>query len=131
MHYAVAEGVLRTVHARTGLDVGEIPDMALANPDGDPERLAHLLAHTVARGFDRISLLRKLSRHLEGAEKRAGIGSDLLSAAVELYSRNQEAIRQLGRQYAQNVAERRTAAPSQDPVVANGATPQQAPIGVR
>jgi hypothetical protein len=77
-----------------------------ATPD-DPTRPARILAHAIARAADRVPPLRKLSRHIEGTENKAGLGSDLLSAAWDLYTRNQEQFEDILRQYSEGVARRR------------------------
>jgi hypothetical protein len=59
--------------------------------------------------MDKVGPLRKLSRHLEGSENRAGIGSDLISGAYEIYVRNQAEVEKLLRAYATNVSEKRMA----------------------
>lgn len=104
------------------MDVGEFPNADPADLEGeDPQRLVKLVAHAVARLGDRFAFVRKMSRHLEGEEKRAGILSDLFSAAVVLYRRNPEAAQQLGRRYVAEVRERRTVKTA----TTNGAGPIQ------
>lgn len=99
----------RAAAAGINLDVGEIPEYsAVGVGTQDPSRAATLLAHAIARGMDRIGPLRKVSRHLEGNENRAGIGSDLLSGAYELYVRNQEQVEKLLRDYVKNIQDKRT-----------------------
>ena len=83
------------------LDIGEMPSYsaALDGTDSDPQRPVRVLGHAVARIADRFPIARKISRHMEGNETRAGLGSDLIAEAVELYARNTEAIDSLFSQY--------------------------------
>lgn len=60
--------------------------------DSDPGRALKLTAHAVARIGDRIPLTRKLNRHLEGEEKRAGLASDLFAVGAELGTRNADVL---------------------------------------
>lgn len=100
VHFQLAEGLLRglqsQVKATTGhdLDVGEFPTPTAVEGD-DPERLVKLTAHAIARVADRVTFLRRVSRHLEGTERRAGILSDLAAAAHTLYARNPETVQAL------------------------------------
>jgi hypothetical protein len=80
----------------------------------DPERIARLLAHAIARTADRLPIMQRLSRHLEGREAKAGLGSDLISGALELYNRNQEQVNNLLKEYGQNVARSKAARPARD-----------------
>lgn len=90
------------------MDVGDLPSGSPAGADeNDPERLHRIVSHMVARIFDRIPPLRKLSRHAEGADKRSGLVSDLLAAAAELYRRNPDTLQSLAGSYAEAVKERR------------------------
>lgn len=104
IHFQVAEGLLRglqnQVKAQTGhdLDVGEFPEVTAADGD-DPERLVKITAHAIARVADRFTILRRVSRHLEGTERRAGILSDIASAAHTLYSRNPETVQALAQAF--------------------------------
>lgn len=80
-----------------------MPDRTLAlttsGVDEDPERPVRILAHAIARTADRFPLLRKMSRHMEGVEKRSGIMSDLIAEGIALYDRNTEEIDRLVGQY--------------------------------
>lgn len=91
------------------MDVGEIPSPnGTGNEDAtDPERLTRIVARIVARSAERFPFTRKLSRHLEGQDKRSGILSDIAAAAIELYRRNPEAVENLGKQAAQDFKQRR------------------------
>lgn len=75
--------------------------------DDDPERLARITAHLVARIGDRFHFLRKVSRHLEGAENRAGLLSDLLAALTVLYRRNPDAMQDAAQKLAQEIRSQR------------------------
>lgn len=109
VHYRIAGGLLKGIQERAAtagvnLDVGEIPDLD-SNGEGagnDPERLTRLVAHAVARVGDRFTVLRKLNRHLEGSDRRAGLLSDVAAALMELYRRNPEAMESLGKQAGAN-----------------------------
>lgn len=92
------------------LDIGEFPQYG---PDSesvvnDPERPVKLVARIVARTADRIAPLKKLSRHLEGTETKAGLLSDLTAAAFDLYGRNSDEVERLVSEYIRNV-QRKTA----------------------
>lgn len=91
------------------LDIGEFPDGDLSGggESDDPTRLTRLVAHAVARVGDRFTVVRKFSRHLEGADRRAGLLSDVSAALIELYKRNPEIVESLGKQAAQNFAAHR------------------------
>jgi hypothetical protein len=73
------------------LDVGEFPDTG-TDSASDPERPTRITAHAIARVADRIPFSRKISRHLEGTDARAGILSDVLALFVEIARRNPEII---------------------------------------
>lgn len=118
LHYRIAQELLegaqrKAAHAGVRLDVGEFPETALNAGGDDPQKLVRIVAHGVARVSDRFSFLRKLSRHAEGQEKRAGLVSDVIAAAVTLYERNPELIKQLGTNFAQDLQQRRAAAAEQ------------------
>lgn len=111
-HGRIATGILRNLQERAAeagleLDVGELPDIeSLAQGrDDDPERLAKIVARMVARVGDRFAFLRKLSRHLEGTDKRAGILSDLISALWILYQRNPRTTEAIALRYVATVRE--------------------------
>jgi len=111
------------------LDVGEFPNHT---PDesgetSDPTRLHRLTAHAVARVADRLGPVRKLSRHFEGKERRAGLASDIVAALWELYKRNPEAVEKLGAEVFAGVKTRQ----EQRSQSANGAGPgtQTQPVG--
>lgn len=92
--------------------------------DTDPQRLAKLTAHAVARFADRFSFTRRFSRHLEGSEKRAGILSDIGAALVCLYQRNPQAVEQMAVSFKNEVQAAhaaRVAAKQQGPTGTNGA----------
>lgn len=74
------------------LEVGEFPDPDGTGDPADPERPVRLTAHAIARIADRIPFSRRISRHLEGTENRAGILSDLLALIVELGRQNPEMV---------------------------------------
>lgn len=59
----------------------------------DPTRPTMITAHAVARVADRIPFSRRISRHMEGTENRAGILSDVLNLAMELIRRNPQAVK--------------------------------------
>ena len=118
LHYRVAQELLegaqrKAAAAGVQLDVGEFPETALSASGEDPQKLVRIVAHGLARVSDRFSFLRKLSRHAEGQEKRAGLVSDVIAAAVTLYERNPELIKHLGTNFAQDLQQRRTAAAEQ------------------
>ena len=115
MHYQVAEGLLRTLQERTGLDVGEFPEgsKVAGTDDDDPTRIVTIVAHMVARGFDRIGFLRKLSRHAEGANRRSGFVSDAFAVATDLYRRNPDRIRSIAQEYAVELQRKRLAVKQQ------------------
>lgn len=88
------------------LDIGEMPHEetgTLVGENEDPEALARITAHAIARMADRIPFSRKLSRHLEGTEKRSGIMSDIGTALITMYKRNPDVIEQLAASVAQDV----------------------------
>lgn len=116
------QGVQRQAAARgVTLDVGEFPSGSTLDAEDDPQRLARVTAHAIARIADRFPLARRFTRHLEGStEKRAGLGSDLLAALVTLYRRNPEAIRKLAGDLAADVQSRQQA--RQGPTVTTDAT---------
>lgn len=128
VHYKIAEGILRGVRDRAeqagiNLDVGEFPDADAdaAISESDPARLVRTTAHAVARIGDRFTLVRKLSRHMEGQDKRSGIFSDLFAVLTELYRRNPEAFEQLGKQAADDFKTRRMQrAEAKEPTTNNG-----------
>lgn len=98
--------------------------------DTDPQRLAHLTAHAVARLADRFNITRRFSRHLEGKERRAGILSDIGAALVCLYQRNPHAVEQLaiGLKDEVRAAHAKRVATKQHGPTANGAgNPQHVP----
>lgn len=109
MHRKIAEGILTGVHNKTGLDVGEFPeeDKIAGTEQDDPARLAGILSHMVARTFDRIPPLRKISRQAEGADRRSGFVSDALAAAMELYRRNPDRLQELATEYARGLKAKR------------------------
>lgn len=91
--------------------------------DADPQKLAKLTAHAVARIADRFPLSRKVSRHLEGKERRAGLLSDIGAILVCLYERNPEAVEQFAinlKDGAMMARQQRAAAKQQGPT-GNGA----------
>lgn len=96
------------------IDVGEFPSYIPTDEDAsnDPERPVRLVSHAVARIADRVGPLRKLSRHLEGRESKAGLVSDLLSAGFDIYNRNSQEVDQLIVAYV-NRAREKTAARQQ------------------
>src|SRR6185437_2303979 len=116
-HYALSAFLLRALKRRAeaqgiDLDIGQLPQTYAgvdATPD-DPERPVRLIAHALARTADRVPVLRKLSRHAEGTEKRAGLGSDLVASAWELYARNQEQVDTILQQYVTAARQRRAQA---------------------
>lgn len=114
IHYRVAQGILEGVRDRAAvagieLDVGEFPDFGGANGDtDDPQRLANIVAHAVARVGDKFSPLRRFSRNMEGQEKRAGLVSDLVAALYTLWKRNPAAAEQLARGVISDVKQRQS-----------------------
>lgn len=112
-HYKIAQGILESVRSKAqaaglNLDVGEFKKFNDVDSDSDnPERLQEVTAHAVARVGDKFSMVRRFSRHLEGADRRAGLLSDILAAAYTLFKRNPDAAEQLGRTFVQNVQEQR------------------------
>lgn len=78
--------------------MGEIPEAEpiAGTATGDPDRLFKLASHMAARAADRVSFLRRLSRHAEGVSKRSGIVSDIIAALTELYRLNPDAVNKLG-----------------------------------
>lgn len=100
----------RAAEKGVNLDVGEFPEVAsIANGTDDPEHIAKITAHAVARIGDKFPLFRKISRHMEGADRRAGILSDVVAALIALYKRNPEAAEQLARGLVSEVKAQRLA----------------------
>lgn len=94
MHTRIAAAILRGAQQRVpNLDVGEIPEPKF-DPTSDPDRAVTLTAHAVARVMDRIPFSRKISRHFEGTENRAGILSDIAAILTELARRNPEIVKE-------------------------------------
>lgn len=92
------------------LDVGVIPTYTGMDPtEEDPERAAKVVAHAIARGADKSSLLRKLSRQVEGVDNKAGLGADILASAYELFVRNQPQMEGIIRDYMAGAEQRRAA----------------------
>jgi hypothetical protein len=85
---AQREGLKRGVT----LDIGKFPEGGAIDTDEDPTRLVSILAHAVARLGDRLPFTRKISRHMEGTENKAGIIADILALLTELASRNTDII---------------------------------------
>lgn len=85
------------------LDIGEIPTAEAGTEDDDPTRAVRITAHAVARVADRLPFSRKISRHMEGQENRAGVVADLLSLLVELVRRNPDLIEQQVSNFSANV----------------------------
>lgn len=113
VHEQIAAGLLKGVQARAAdrgvtLDIGEIPNAAPASESGDndPYRLHRVTAHAIARVGDRFTVIRKISRHFEGQDKRSGLLSDIAAAAWELYKRNPETLQSLGRSLAGDIQKR-------------------------
>lgn len=111
------------------LDVGEFPNFAGTGTDADdPEALARIVAHMVARIGDKFTFLRRFSRNAEGQEKRAGLLSDLVSALYALWKRNPDAAEQIARGLVSDVKAKQAARAS-----ANGkpaSAPQQTGVTV-
>ena len=102
--------------------MGEFPEHdQTATGSDDPQRIVNLTAHAVARIGDRFTFLRKLNRHLEGQERKAGLLSDVVSVLIALYKRNPETFETLGKQFGSDLAQRRAAAKA----ATNGGTPAQ------
>lgn len=57
-------------------------------PEEDAAEPAELLARIIARIFRATPGLNRIEKHLEGREKRAGLGSDLLALIVQVARRN-------------------------------------------
>lgn len=75
------------------LDIGEFPSAdGTDKADADPTRPMRLTAHAVARVADRLPFSRRISRHMEGTDNRAGIFSDILALITELVKRNPDLI---------------------------------------
>jgi hypothetical protein len=75
------------------LDVGEIPAFEVLDPTtDDPTKPAKVIAHAVGRIADKTPGVKRINRHLEGIDAKAGIGADLLTVAYEIAIRNQEPI---------------------------------------
>lgn len=107
------------------LDVGEFPSGHTVEAEDDPQRLARVTAHAIARVADRFPMLRKVTRHLEGStEKKAGLGSDIFAALVTLYRRNPEEIRKLAGALAADVQQRQQA---RQPTDTTGTTVRTSP----
>lgn len=91
------------------LDVGEFPNFGGVDADADdPQRLAKIVAHAVARVGDKFAPLRRFSRNMEGQEKRAGLLSDLAAALYTLWKRNPDAAEHLARGVIADVKTRQT-----------------------
>lgn len=76
------------------LNVGEFPSGDEAGADDtDPTRVTRVTAHALARVADRVPFSRKLSRHFEGTDSRAGLFSDLLTLLTELAKRNPDLVK--------------------------------------
>lgn len=73
------------------------------DPQADPERATKLTAHAVARVMDRIPFSRRISRHLEGKENKAGLFSDIAALLTELARRNPTVIRERVQQFGQEI----------------------------
>jgi hypothetical protein len=93
------------------LDIGRLPDadQVTQGDSDDPERIAKVTARIVARSGDKLGFIRNISRHFEGEDRRAGILSDLLSAAWLLYKRNPDAFETAVKQGAQLLREQQAA----------------------
>jgi hypothetical protein len=91
------------------LDIGTLPDAdeVTQGDTADPERLANVVSRIVARVADRVGFIRNISRHFEGENKRAGVLSDILSAAWLLYRRNPEAVEAVLSQAATSLRQRK------------------------
>lgn len=89
------------------LDVGDIPQTTPADPDGDPEALAKIVAHTLTRVADRIPGLRRISQRFEGTDSRSGVLADVAAAGYELYKRNPHECTELARRYVTALVEKR------------------------
>ena len=120
VHYQIADTILKGVQAKAQevgvhLDVGELPASKASELAGneDPAQLVNIVAHAVARIGDRFGFVRKLSRHAEGQEKRAGIVSDITSALFTLYKRNPEEMQKLGTALYADIRQRREQAAQQ------------------
>ena len=121
MHEKIAEGLLTVIHVRTGLDVGEMPNESVAGTvEDDPQRLVRIVSHMVARAFDKLPPLRRISRQAEGADKRSGFLSDALAAAGEIYRRNPDKVKQLGAEYYNAFQVKRAAALAEKQAASNG-----------
>lgn len=137
VHYRAAEGLLTAVKERAAargidLDVGEFPALdSTGDGTDDPQKLAKLTAHALARVADRFTFARKVTRHFEGTERRAGVLSDIAAAMYALWRRNPEAVEQLARNFGQELTARRAAqAPAETPEtpIHNGGQPQHASV---
>ncbi len=131
----MAESVLSQLQERAAaagieLDVGDFPELdASANGD-DPQAIARLVAHAVARVGDKFRFLRRFSRHLEGADKRAGLLSDIAAVTYALYKRNPDAAEQLAKNFAAEVKQRRAVAQARQAAASNSGQSQTKPQGV-
>lgn len=108
------------------LDVGEFPEVDTSAEDEDPQRIVNLTAHAVARVADRFSWVRKLSRHMEGTERKAGLLSDIAAVTFALYKRNPAVMESLATQFRADLQAQRAA--RQAP--ANGGSHNPTPEGV-
>lgn len=86
----------------------------------DPQRLVRIVSHMVARVFDRVPPLRKLSRQAEGVDKRSGFLSDAVAAAGEIYRRNPDKVKQLGGEYYNAFQAKRAATVAEKQAAPNG-----------
>lgn len=135
VHYHVAEMLLKQAQARAAskgiaLDIGEmVTGSGAASPSDDPQTLVKTVGHAVARVGDKFGPLRKLSRHLEGRERRAGLLADIAAAVAELYRRNPDEVKMLAESFLTDVRRKQEARQSAVKASQNGHMPQT-PAGV-
>jgi hypothetical protein len=97
--------------------------------EDDPTRPARILAHAIARTADRVPMLRKISRHAEGTDRKAGLASDLLAAAWDLGVRNQVQLEALATEYLEKAGARNAARRAAAAAEGNGGSPKPRRFG--
>lgn len=93
MHDAAAAAILKALENRR-MDVGAVADdflRSIPGQDDSPEP-AVLLSRILAHIGHRIPGFRRIEKRLEGREARAGLGSDVIALALQLYFRNRDLI---------------------------------------
>lgn len=105
------------------LNVGEFPNGdETGTEDSDPTRVTRVTAHAIARIADHIPFSRKLSRHFEGTDNRAGLFSDLLILLTELAKRNPDLVKQRLESFGEDLSNARMARAQQRTNTNTGAT---------